>query len=815
VLALLVCGLACSHQAGPQASFLQARRSLTRGDLIRAQEQAEQSRERFASNPVWAKKFTLLEAEALLLRGMYPQALALLEGKPDPFDKSFLIETLAIKGAAQARLHQFADAERNLAEAQRLCTVSEEDACGEVLRAQGVFALQQGQPAKELFEKTLAFARQHGDRFLEATALLNLGLDSLSQEHFDEALDWTDAAYRAASALDAEVIAIKALGNLGWAYYNLGDPEKSLELSLAAEKRATQAGDVIDQLSWMTNAGYVYQQLHDFPRATQSYVRALELARKTRGKKDIYNALRALALVSLQSGAVESARAYSDEAISIARVDNNRQDELYPLLVKGLIAAENQDAREAERIFSEVDRDANSNASLRWRAEHGLARLYERQRRSSLADAEYRAALATFESARSSLKREESKLPFSSNAASIYDDYVHFLVAAGQVDAALGWIDLGRARALADGLGMLTKNSPVGRSSLFAVPEAKAAAGRMQGTVLYYWLGEKESYLWVITSAKTHLVPLPPRAEIEAATQRYHQALLGPQDPLQSSDRDGQWLYRTLVVPARPLLQNGKVFIIPDGSLNNLNFETLLFPEPKLHFWIEDVTVANVSSLRLLAVASRSPHKPAHDRNLLLIGDSVAPNEKYPPLAKAADQMADVAKHFPAERKRVLTAAEATPAAYLSGSLEKFAYVHFVAHGIANRSNPLDSAIVLSRSNSQDDSFKLYARDILRQPLRAELVTISSCYGAAGRTYAAEGLVGLSWAFLRAGSHHVVAALWEVTDVSTERLMDRFYHELAAGTSPDVALRKAKLSLLHGQYHSPFYWAPFQFYTGS
>jgi CHAT domain-containing protein len=61
----------------------------------------------------------------------------------------------------------------------------------------------------------------------------------------------------------------------------------------------------------------------------------------------------------------------------------------------------------------------------------------------------------------------------------------------------------------------------------------------------------------------------------------------------------------------------------------------------------------------------------------------------------------------------------------------------------------------------------------------------------------------------------VVAALWEVTDVSTERLMDRFYHELAAGTAPDVALRNAKLSLLHGQYHSPFYWAPFQFYTGS
>ncbi len=797
---------------------MQARRSLMHGDLIRAQEQAEEGQKQFGnSSPSWAKKFRLLEAEALLLRGMYPQVLTLLSGEPDPIDKNSVIESLAIKGAAQARLHQFSEAEESLTEAERLCTAPEEEACGEVLRAQGVFALQQGQPARarQVFQKTLLFARHRGDRFLEATVLLNLGLGSLSEEHYDEAIDWTDAAFRAASSLDAEVIAIKALGNLGWAYYNLGDPENSLEFSLAAERRSAQAGDVIDQLSWITNAGYVYQQLHDFPRATQSYLRALDLARKTHGKKDIYNALRALALVSQQSGALAAAQTYSDEAIAIARADNNRQDELYPLLVKGLIAAETQDDREAERFFSEVRRDGHSNASLRWRAEHGLARLYERQRRSSLADAEYQAALATFEGARSSLKRDESKLPFSSNAASIYDDYVHFLVAGGQIDAALGWVDYGRARSLADGLGILTKNSPIGRSALIAASKGRAAARRNTCTLLYYWLGEKESYLWFITPQKVTLFPLPPRAEIEAAAQRYRQAVLGPQDPLHSGDRDGQWLYTTLVAPARSLLQNSKVFIIPDGNLNNLNFETLIVPEPKPHFWIEDVTIANASSLRLLAAASRPSTRFPRERNLLLIGNSVAPNEKYPALAKAADQMANVAKHFPATQKRVFTAAEATPETYLSSSPEKFAYVHFVAHGIANRSNPLDSAIVLSRSNAQDDSFKLYARDILRHPLRAELVTVSACYGATGRTYTAEGLVGLSWAFLRAGSHHVVAALWEVADVSTDRLMEKFYDELARGATPDVALRNAKLSLLHSEYHSAFYWGPFQLYSGS
>jgi CHAT domain-containing protein len=154
-----------------------------------------------------------------------------------------------------------------------------------------------------------------------------------------------------------------------------------------------------------------------------------------------------------------------------------------------------------------------------------------------------------------------------------------------------------------------------------------------------------------------------------------------------------------------------------------------------------------------------------------------------------------------------------------------------VAHGTASRLSPLDSAIVLSKivpsetvplktvpsdGNAENDSFKLYAREIIRHPLRADLVTISACYSAGERAYSGEGLVGLSWAFLRAGAHNVVAASWEATDASTEQLMDKFYDELDKGASPDAALRAAKLSLLRGGgFHNPFYWAPFQLYSGS
>jgi CHAT domain-containing protein/Flp pilus assembly protein TadD len=748
---------------------------------------------------------------------MYTQVLTVLSSPPaQPDHQDSRIEALAIKGVAHARLHQFREAEEKLGQAVQLCQVAPEATCGDVPRARGVLAVQRGQidAAKHFFEQSLQFARSHDDRFLETTALLNLGVTLQLEGHFDEAVDWTSAAYQAATVLGADGEAEGALGNLGWDHYNLGDFEGSLDLSLKAERGATQVGEVTDQLYWTTNIGYIYAGRGDPEHAKQSYLRALELATKIDSREGIYNALRALALVSVESGELDQARKYSDDAISIARTDNNRLDELYPLLVKGLIAARVHDVAEAERTFREVEGDSKANAALKWRAEHALAQLYEAEGRSDVADRGYRAALATFETARSSLQRNDSKLPFSNNASHIYNDYIHFLVARGKTSAALQWADFSRARTLSEGLGLLPKGPATGPPPL----DPQQLARRAEGTILFYWLGEKQSYLWAVTPQKTSLFTLPPGADIDAAVQRYRKALGGPQDVLESSDGDGQLLYRLLIAPAQSLLKkDAKVFVIPDGSLNNLNFETLLVPatnpsETKLHYWIEDVTIANASSLRILGAAHAA--KTRHNRDLLLVGNSVAPNDKYPELSKAAAQMESVARHFPATEQKILAREHATPAAYLTSSPEQFSSIHFVAHGTASRLSPLDSAIVLSKGSAEDDSFKLYARDIIRYPLQADLVTISACYSSGERSYSGEGLVGLSWAFLRAGAHNVIAALWEATDASTEQLMDKFYDELNKGASPDAALRAAKLSLLrHSGFRNPFYWAPFQLYA--
>ena len=271
----------------------------------------------------------------------------------------------------------------------------------------------------------------------------------------------------------------------------------------------------------------------------------------------------------------------------------------------GRIAARLHDIAAAENAFRAVAQSPDCPVFLKWEAERSLARLYEDEKQFDSAKSEYQTALTTFETARSELQHEDSRLPFLTNAARIYDDYIHLLVSQGKTTGALQVADFSRARTLSEGLGLLSKGSSFAPEPLNAQQIARHAGG----TVLFYWLGEAQSYLWAITPQKISLFQLPPSAEIKTRVERYRKALIDQRESSPTANDDGATLYRVLVEPAKALLpKNEKVFIIPDGSLNSLNFETLLVPntpvanapaanaeaspkdenkEPPQHYWID------------------------------------------------------------------------------------------------------------------------------------------------------------------------------------------------------------------------------------
>jgi CHAT domain-containing protein len=817
---------ACSHHPEPHdptpdEAFDHLWEAFQGGDLPAAQAEAERDYERFhLVSAEWAWRYRILTARILFQRGMYDQSLKILAAETTPLPAGDLtVKNFWLHGVIYTALHRFSLAEKQLIQAQQACEGESYPSCGMIPTALGSMEMHRGRfgGAQPFFEQALFIARGSGDLSWQANALLDLSWSAERQSHFDESLAWSDSARKIALPQQMGGVAQAALGNMGWAYYKLGDNDRAQQMFIEAEKQAEKLGDTSDQIKWTNDEGYTRMDAGNSAAAEQSFRQSLDLSRKINSRADIIDSLTAVASVSELTGKLEDAKRNADEALRMATEDGNKVDQAYVLLVQGRIAAQQHDPVAAQNALEEVIDAKDSPVSLKWEAQRSLARLYEDEHQNEGASREYRAALTTFEAARSELQHENTRLPFLTNATHIYDDYIHFLVSRGKSDEALQVAEYSRARTLSEGLGFL-KLSAQKKGASFRLDPLKASliARRVGGSIFFYWLGEKQSYLWLVTPLKTTLFTLPPASEINATVRRYRNALVGPLDPLETSNSDGTYLYRTLVAPAKALLpkKNGRVFIIPDGSLTTINFETLIVPDPSPHYWIEDVTLADASSLRLLAVSRPAA---AHARPILIMGDAVAANSDYPELQKASVEMGSIGRHFAPAQQKIFTREQATPAAYLSSKPEQFSYIHFVAHGTASRTNPLDSAIVLSRATQEDDSFKLYARDIIHHPLHADLVTISTCYGAGFRAYSGEGLVGLSWAFLRAGAHNVIGALWEVSDVSTPKLMDQLYGDLKNGQKPESALRAAKLTLLHSKsaFRKPFYWAPFQLYTGS
>jgi CHAT domain-containing protein len=832
----VACLSTCSRRRDAQAAFDHALLVFEHGEISQAMKEAEDGYKKFhgvGAEWEWEWKFILLKAKILSWQGMNNRLLPLLSSSPIPPSGGDLgVQKLRFEGSGYASSGDFQTAEQQFKEAELLCSGADYPSCRDIPRARGMVEMRKGNyvSARGFFDQALAEARVHGDVFLEATAQLNLSFAALWQTHFDEAVDAAQMALQIAVPQHFDDVAEAALGNMGWAYYKLGDPEKAEGILVKAEKQANVI-DVVDQIKWLQASSYIYLDEGKISDADRSSRKAVDLARKMDNKEDLINSLTALAFVAEQAGKLEEAKGYADEALNIGKTYQKDEYFPYPLVIEGRIDARQHNAHAAEVEFHEVEQSTHTPVFLKWEAEHGLARLYEDENRPD-ADAEYRTALSTFEAARCDVKRVESQLPFPTNAARIYEDYIHFLVAQGKTNDALRVADYSRARTLAESLGSACK-------AKFALDPLNAMeiARRAGGTILFYALGQEHSYLWAITPYQVQLFPLTAnQSEIDAAVKRYRNKLEGPAEILDASN-DGTVLYKMLVESVQDLLKkeaqakNSNVFVVPDGGLNSLNFETLV-PEdaatknsslqPK-RYWIEDVTIANAASLGMLPASPGRNSKLGG--NLLLIGNSVAPlagaDNLYPELPNSAAQMENIKKYFPTDQQQVFARQQATPTAYLNSHPERFSYIHFVAHGFASLSDPLDSAIVLSRepgwNAAQDESFKLYARDIIAtQPLHAELVTISACQSDGIRTYSGEGLVGLSWAFLQRGAHNVVGALWDVSDLSTAQLMDHFYSELKRGQPPEAALRSAKLAMLHSNEVSrrPFYWAPFQLYTG-
>jgi CHAT domain-containing protein/Tfp pilus assembly protein PilF len=249
-----------------------------------------------------------------------------------------------------------------------------------------------------------------------------------------------------------------------------------------------------------------------------------------------------------------------------------------------------------------------------------------------------------------------------------------------------------------------------------------------------------------------------------------------------------------------------RVFLVPHAELNYLPFAVLRRQRadgPRM--LVEDASLVVLPAATVLVQAGRSTRAPA-SRSLL----ALAPER--PRLPHARREVESLSALFPDDHRELLLGPAATEARF-KREAGRYRVVHLATHGFFNRINPLFSGVDLEPDATEDGRLQVF--EILALSLGADLVTLSACDTALGAGEltdlpAGEELVGLTRAFLSAGSRHVLATLWEINDEATAPLMEEFYRASRDRSAADALATVMRRRLRGGGREAhPYYWAPF------
>ena len=269
-------------------------------------------------------------------------------------------------------------------------------------------------------------------------------------------------------------------------------------------------------------------------------------------------------------------------------------------------------------------------------------------------------------------------------------------------------------------------------------------------------------------------------------------------------------LYDALVRPLEGALAGrDRWFIIPDGPLYALSFEALVTSGASAgppdyataSYLLDRVQVTYLPAAQFLSPPAERGGTLAGARVLAVAGNAPGSDR----------EVAAIRGAFSAPRVRVLSMETATETS-VRAEAAPYEIIHLATHAEVNNGDPLASHLRLAQDGVNDGY--LHGNEIATTHWRARLVVLSACETVGGRLYEGEGLMGLARAFLAGGARAVVATQWPVGDASADA-MDTFYRRLAAGSTPDAALRDAQLALRRSPATShPFYWGSFVLIQG-
>jgi CHAT domain-containing protein len=715
------------------------------------------------------------------------------------------------------------------------------------------------QRAVEYFEAALVLKRQAKDKSAEAVSLANLGTIYSEMGLHQKAVEVSELALRLCEEAENMHLAAIAKGHLATAWHEAGDNPKALaclEQMLAA---CLRSGDKKNEAAARYQTGHILFEMGDYQKAADSLRQALVRWQEVghpRGEAATHFYLSRCALaqqklteadaeIELALGITEKQRVKFDQedmrsqyfssvqifyelklevlhALSTEQPDQKYPDQKY--IDAALEISERARARSLLDMLSQssVDIRQGVSAELKSRELHNQTRLSSLQtqllqlRQQAKPDARTVAALAT-----EVRKADEEGVQIEREIRQQSPRY-----------AELKYPTTLRADEIR---GLLDE----------------------QTALLEYSLGEKKSFLFVVTRDSVRSFVLPEAQIIQQQVELLRRSIRQPgRREFAGFVKAANNLYEMLIAPAASLIASKqRLLISPDKHLYSIPFESLItkpgntgFNDSfrKVDYLIRHWSVGYLpsasilSSLRqqrkegtaLSSVSSREAREfmavadPIYQPQLLTEKgnepgrftqvalrsmDDSSSHLELPQLSESRKEALQIASLF-GQRKSALLLSDKAREEDLKNSpdLSTARRIHFATHGLISERQPQLSGLVLTLDNDPAEDGLLQMREIFNLKLNAELVVLSACETGLGKEMKGEGVIGLTRAFQYAGASNVVVSLWRVADRSTADLMIDFYRHMQSGLDKAPALRRAKLQMIEGgTFSHPYYWAAF------
>lgn len=723
---------------------------------------------------------------------------------------------------------------------------------GSALRSLGRLA-----EAHHVLEKAEAVLRPTGDHGAISQVLTFLGIVSRATGAYDKALQYYAEAIVERRAANDRRGEAQVLGNLANVHLDIGEYDRAIELNGQSLAIATEVGYTAQVGFAHGNTGAAQSHLGLSREALASYDKALAVWRQIGRRAQLGWTLHNAGILRLyQTGEVARALQHLEESLQIAQEVRDPELESYALRGLANLAVVRKDyALAMDRFARALPLAQGTSPQVEYLVLLDRAEALRLQGKSEEAVADLQAAVVIVNDLRANVGSDQSKIAFMDSVQEVFYALADILFDLGRVEEALEIAEASRARAFADLLmqrevrgrapvppsvaalrsavahsaGKRLESARAGNDSLATalervraespqlasavsaesprVADMRRVSARLDATVVEYLVTTRRVTAWVVSPSGTiRSVALPIRAQDLKSLGDVRSSIEGTYRLADSEQtrRQLRSLYKALIRPIAKWLPSSadrRVVIVPHGPLALVPFAAL--EDGAGVPLIERHTLLYVPSLGVSPYLSRVRSDNAEDA--LIVADPPAPAAtKLPRLPASRQEAQRIAAHLSGLNALILSGPAATEAAVKRKSAAA-RILHFATHGLVSETAPLTSSVVLAAGDGEDGFLRV--DEVLWMNLETDLVVLSGCSTGAGKL-SGDGILGLTRAFLFAGTPSLIVTQWDIADDPTMVLMDRFYAELGKGEDKARALRQAQLAT-RKRFPHPAYWASF------